>query len=94
MAQFEVQEISRLPSRYRLIVAGTVVDGTVKQGQKIQFPLQEGLYCSKVVTSVEYLDRPTFKGSLVALVCNEYDPQEADVYATLCPPGTVVSVND
>jgi hypothetical protein len=49
---------------------------------------------SAVVTSLEYLDRPTFKESLVALVCHEYDPQEADVYAILCPPGTVVSVND
>jgi len=94
MARFEVQEIFRLSSRRQVVVAGAIVDGSIRQGQKILFPLQDGLYCSAVITSVEYIDRPAFKESLVALVCNENDPQEAELYAGLCSPGTVISVDD
>jgi hypothetical protein len=76
------------------VVAGVILDGGVRSGQIINFKLQDGLSCSAKIESVVYIDRVSTGESLVGLLCDEHDPQEAGVYAELCPPGTVVEVSD
>jgi hypothetical protein len=60
----------------------------------VNFKLQDGLYCSTVIASVEYIDRYSPPEALVGLLCDEKDPQEASVYAGLCPVGTVVEIGE
>jgi len=93
-ARFEVREVFRISARRKVVVAGVILDGTVRSGQIINFKLQDGLFCSAKIASVEYIDRVSSRESLVGLLCDEQDPQEAALYAELCPPGTVVEVND
>ena len=84
----------RISARRKVVVAGVILDGIVRSGQIINFKLQDGLFCSAKIASVEYIDRVSSRESLVGLLCDEQDPQEAALYAELCPPGTIVEVND
>ncbi len=93
-ARFEVREVFRISARRKVVVAGVILEGIVRSGQIINFKLQDGLFCSAKIASVEYIDRVSSRESLVGLLCDEQDPQEAALYAELCPPGTVVGVND
>jgi hypothetical protein len=86
--------VFRLSARRKVVVAGVILDGVVRSGQIINFKLQDGLSCSTRIESVEYIDRVSTGESLVGLLCDEHDPQEAAVYAELCPAGTVVEVSD
>jgi hypothetical protein len=65
-----------------------ILDGAVRPGQIVSFTLHDGPSC------LEYIDRHSPRETLVGLVCDEKDPQEASVYAGLCPVGTVVEIGD
>jgi len=93
-ARFEVREVFRLPVHRKVVVAGVILDGIVRSGQTIIFKLQDGLFCSAKIASVEYIDRVSSRESLVALLCDEKNRQEAAFYAQLCPRGTIVEVSD
>ena len=92
MARFEVREVFRLTSRTQIVLAGVVLGGSVRAGDIASFELQPGLFLSAKVTGVEYLDRVSIGQSLVCLVLPERDSTEADLYADICPPGTVIDV--
>lgn len=94
MARFEVREIFRLTSRAQIVVAGNVLDGTVKSGSVASFELQPGLVLSAKVASVEYLDRVGIGQSLVCPLLPDRDATEAEIYAEICPPGTIINVDD
>jgi hypothetical protein len=92
MASFEVREVLRLSTRPEVVFAGRIIDGVIRPGMEIQLELQKGLFCSCIVSGVEYIDRVSVGESLVGLRCAEQAPEEAAVYSDICPPGTVVQV--
>ena len=94
MAQFEVREVFRLSSGPSVAFAGRILDGYISPGMAIQLELQPRLNISTTIRSVEFLDRVSAGESLVTLLCDETDPQEAVLYSELCPPGTVISIQD
>lgn len=95
MATFEVREVFRLPSLGVFVLAGNVKEGSVKLGMKAMVPLHgEMLAWSLRVKSVEFLDRLSVGETLVALVCAETTTDDAEACAELCPPGTVIQVQE
>ena len=93
MSRFEVREVFRLTSRKQIFIAGIILEGSVRVGDTVLFDLQEGLCCSAEIIGVEYLDRVAMSESLVCLVFAERDPNEATVYSTLCPSGTLITID-
>jgi|ERR1700679_1759768 len=91
-ARFEVREVLRLERGPSIIFAGRILEGAIHTGMNVQFELQPGLYCSSRITAVEYIDRVSVEENLIGLVCSETDSKEAELYAELCPPGTIVHV--
>jgi len=92
-ARFEVRAVLRFSARRRIAIAGRALEGIARAGQSIHFKLPDGLIWSARVASVEVVER-VFSESMVGLLCEERDPQEATLYAELCPPGTVVELVD
>jgi hypothetical protein len=92
-ARFEVREVLRFAGRRKVVLAGHVLDGIARSGQIINFKVPDGHSWSAKIASVEVVDR-MFSEPLVGLLCDERDPREATLYAELCPPGTIVDLND
>jgi hypothetical protein len=92
MSKFKVDEVLRLPSRGEVVFAGSVIEGRVAPGMRVRLELQEGLYTTIQIKSVEFIDRIALKQSLLGLLCAERSEKDADVYADLCPSGTVIEV--
>ena len=95
-AKFEVREVlqMRLPRGPSIIFAGRILEGTIRPGMDVLFELQPALYCRARITAVEYIDRVSGNAeSVIGLVCSETDSKEARSYSDLCPPGTIVQVN-
>jgi hypothetical protein len=92
-AQFELRKVFRLSHGPFIVFAGHILDGTVHPGMEISLELQPRLSCSCEILSIEYVDYVTAGETLVGLLCAETEPDEAELYADLCPPGTVLKVN-
>jgi hypothetical protein len=95
-AKFEVREVlrMRLPTGPSIVFAGCILEGSIRPGMDVLFELQPALYCSARITAVEFIDRVSVDGgSVIGLVCSETDSKEAELYSDLCPPGTIVQVN-
>ena len=95
-AKFEVRKVlrMRLPRGPSIVFAGRILEGKIRPGMDVLFELQPSLYCSARITAVEFIDRVSGSvESVIGLVCSETDSKEAELYSELCPPGTIVQVN-
>ena len=94
MVRFKVRELFRLPSRLEFVVTGVVLEGWAQAGHVIHFEVQDRLFVTAAVSSVEFLDRISVGESLTCLVCKESDPHDTAFYSDLCPPGTIVELTE
>jgi hypothetical protein len=75
-----------------MVIAGVIIEGNVVAGMKALVWLDGQAFWSLPIESVEYIDRPALKESLIGLVCTESDPGDAEACQTLCPLGTLIDI--
>jgi hypothetical protein len=88
MAQFQVCEVFRLPTRGQCVIAGKVTDGTIRSGMKARALLDGALLWSIQMAAVEFIGRIAKQESLLGLVCVEKIPEDAELCEGLCGIGT------
>ena len=89
MAMLKVREVFPLPNRREVVIAGDILDGTLKAGMSVRVGRAQ-----VPVKAVEYVDRPSSGVSLVGLVVAESDSLNAVICSKACPVGSVVQVSD
>jgi hypothetical protein len=94
MAKFEVREVFRLASRGEFAIAGIVTEGKVRPGMGASIWIDSELFWNIPIARIEYIDRIALRESLVALVCEEQNLEEALLCSDFCPLGAVIEVKD
>lgn len=94
MAKFGVREVLWLASRRELVLAGTIVEGTISAGMYARIWLDSQAFWSLPIKSVEAIDRVSAGGSLVGLVVHGLTEEDATVFSELCLPGDAIEVSE
>jgi hypothetical protein len=93
-ARFEVREVFHIGNKKHggiAVIAGNILEGTVKRGMQARVKV-DGALLSFEVDSVEFLDRISLGQTLVALLLYGADQGEASAWNAACPPGTAIEL--
>ena len=92
VARFKVASVLRLAGRHDVVFVGEVVEERIEPGMVLCIPLQGELYSCIPILGVEDIRNTANVMVNVGLRCAEQAETDSDVYADLCPPGTVIEV--
>ena len=92
MATFEVLRVFRLPSREAYVIAGRIIEGTVRAGMFAQVLVDGQLYWSIPIQAIEFVDDISANESKIGLVCQERSAEEFPWAEGLCPPGARIEI--
>jgi hypothetical protein len=92
MAKFEFREVFRLPLRKEFVITGVVIEGEIKEGMVVAIWIDSKLYWHIPVKHIEFVDRVAQNESLVGLVCEELNTEDASLFSDFCSIGDVIEV--
>jgi hypothetical protein len=94
MPKLKVCDILHLPTCGQFVIAGKLIEGTIDPGMYARIGLGSVGWWKIRVVNVQFIERVDSNESLIGLVFEERNSEDAAMYESFCPIGSVLEVCD